>query len=41
MTKSWESYSFDTPLEQEIEWLIGSTNLGVFNSVFKINEKKQ
>ena len=38
MTKSWESYSFGTPLELEIEWLIGLTSLGVFNSVFKINE---
>ena len=36
MTKQKESFSFDVPLELKEQWMMGVTNLEVYNTVYSI-----
>ena len=39
ITKQKESFSFDVPLKQQEQWMIGVTSLEVYNTVYNITEK--
>ena len=40
LTESRETFSFNQPVEIKENWMIGLINLGVYNSIFNITEKK-
>ena len=39
MNKQKESFSFDIPLDLPAQWMMGVTNLEVYNTVYNITEK--
>ena len=39
ITKRKESFSFDVPLQLKEKWMMGVTNLEVYNTVYDITEK--
>ena len=39
MTKQKESFLFDIPLQLNDKWMMGVTNLEVYNTVYNITEK--
>ena len=39
MNKQKESFSFDIPLELPEQWMMGVTNLEVYNTLYNITEK--